>query len=164
LQRRGSSNATVDDIAAAAGVAKGTVYSITTQTRHLLRGAQIWHRADVLMLGSACSRVDARREAANVDLRQARVFRRNRTSSNLLFEVGNICIHPGTIDNEFKTPYLEQAKVGTILKEGARKRVFRSLRAEQNGLAISDIVRGGSRNDRLAGRSRRTARWISSST
>ena len=57
-------------------------------------------------------------------------------------ELGNLCIHPGTIDNEFKMLYLESAKVvESILKEGARKKVIRSVRTEQAAFAISDIIR-----------------------
>src|SRR5207248_5073379 len=58
-------------------------------------------------------------------------------------ELGNICLHPGAIDNEFKALYLEQAKVvESILKEGARKKVLRNVRAEQTAFAVSDIIRG----------------------
>src|SRR5262249_40398101 len=58
-------------------------------------------------------------------------------------ELGNICIHPSTIDNDFKRFYLEQAKVvESILKEGARKKAVRAVRTEQTAFAISDIVRG----------------------
>jgi hypothetical protein len=58
-------------------------------------------------------------------------------------ELGNLCIHPGTIDSEFKALYLQQAKVlEAILKEGARKKILRPLRTEQTAFAISDIIRG----------------------
>ena len=71
-------------------------------------------------------------------------FDENRDFFKIFYsELGNICIHPGAIDSEFKALYLEQARlVESILKEGARKKVVRNLRSEQAAFAISDIIRG----------------------
>src|SRR6266550_4361663 len=110
--KKGFSDATVDDIANAAGVAKGTVYLYYSSKRELYFAA--------LKFGIE------QMHAALAD--KLAYFDENRDFFKIYYsELGNICLHPGAIDNEFKTLYLEQAKVVEgILKEGARKKVLRS--------------------------------------
>jgi AcrR family transcriptional regulator len=144
--KKGFSDATVDDIAAVAGVAKGTVYLYYESKREiyfaaLKFGIQQMHSMLEEKLAAVTTPEEKLRTLISVKLEY---FDENRDFFKLYYsELGNICIHPGTIDNEFKTLYLEQAKVvESILREGARKKVFRSVRAEQAAFAISDIVRG----------------------
>jgi AcrR family transcriptional regulator len=144
--KKGFSNATVDDIAAAAGVAKGTVYLYYESKRDiyfaaLKFGIEQMHSMLRQRLNAVSSPEEKLRTLISVKLEY---FDENRDFFKIYYsELGNICIHPGTIDNEFKTLYLEQAKVvESILKEGARKKVLRPVRAEQTAFAISDIVRG----------------------
>jgi AcrR family transcriptional regulator len=142
----GFSRATVDDIASAAGVAKGTVYLYYQSKRDIYFAAlkfgieQMYSRLDE-ELKKVSSPEQKLRTLIGVKLAY---FDDNRDFFKIYYsELGNICIHPGTIDSEFKALYLEQAKVvESILKEGARKKVIRPVRAEQAAFAISDIIRG----------------------
>jgi AcrR family transcriptional regulator len=143
---RGFNQATVDDIASAAGVAKGTVYLYYQSKR------EIYFAALRFGLEQMYSKLDEELKKAATPQEKLRTliavklgyFDDNRDFFKIYYsELGNICIHPGTIDNEFKTLYLEQAKVvESILKEGARKKVILPVRAEQAAFAISDIIRG----------------------
>src|SRR5436190_16582209 len=144
--KKGFSDATVDDIANAAGVAKGTVYLYYRSKRELYFaalkfGIEQMHTALVEELKGVSTPEDKLRALIGVKLAY---FDENRDFFKIFYsELGNICIHPGAIDNEFKALYLEQARlVESILKEGARKKVVRNLRSEQAAFAISDIIRG----------------------
>ena len=144
--KKGFSNATVDDIASAAGVAKGTVYLYYESKRDIYFAALkfgIEQMYSVLEeeLKSVSTPEDKLRALIGVKLAY---FDDNRDFFKIYYsELGNICIHPGTIDSDLKALYLEQAKVvESILKEGARKRVLRAVRTEQTAFAISDVIRG----------------------
>jgi AcrR family transcriptional regulator len=144
--QKGFNLATVDDVAAAAGVAKGTVYLYYESKRDIYFAALkfgLERMYSVLdeKLKNAATPEDKLRTFIAVKLAY---FDDNRDFFKIYYsEIGNICIHPGTIDSEFQALYLEQAKViESILKEGARKKVLRSVRADQAAFAISDIIRG----------------------
>jgi AcrR family transcriptional regulator len=144
--KKGFNDATVDDIAAAAGVAKGTVYLYYRSKREvyfaaLKFGIEQMHSVLDEKLQHATTPEDKLRTLIGVKLAY---FDENRDFFKIYYsELGNLCIHPGAIDNEFRTLYLDQAKiVEGILKDGARKKVLRSLHAEQSAFAISDIIRG----------------------
>jgi AcrR family transcriptional regulator len=142
----GFSQATVDDIASAAGVAKGTVYLYYQSKR------EIYFAALKFGLEQMYAKLDEELKKASTPQEKLRTligvklayFDDNRDFFKIYYsELGNICIHPGTIDSEFKALYLEQAKVvESILKEGARKKVIGPVRTEQAAFAISDIIRG----------------------
>jgi len=143
---KGFNQATVDDIASAAGVAKGTVYLYYQSKR------EIYFAALKFGLEQMYSRLDEELKKASTPQEKLRTligvklayFDDNRDFFKIYYsELGNICIHPGTIDNEFKALYFEQAKVvESILKEGVRKKVILPVRTEQAAFAISDIIRG----------------------
>src|SRR6185295_3956264 len=144
--QKGFNDATVDDIANAAGVAKGTVYLYYKAKRDvyfaaLKFGIEQMHAALNEELKRAPTPEDKLRALIGVKLAY---FDENRDFFKIYYsELGNICIHPGAIDSEFKALYLEQARViESILKEGARKKVVRGVRAEQAAFAISDVIRG----------------------
>jgi len=144
--KKGFSNATVDDIASAAGVAKGTIYLYYESKRDIYFAALkfgIEQMYSVLeeQLKTVSTPEDKLRTLIGVKLAY---FDDNRDFFKIYYsELGNICIHPGTIDSDLKALYLEQAKVvESILKEGARKRVLRAVRTEQTAFAISDVIRG----------------------
>jgi AcrR family transcriptional regulator len=144
--KKGFSDATVDDIALAAGVAKGTVYLYYSSKREvyfaaLKFGIEQMYAALADQLKRVSTPAEKLRALIGVKLAY---FDENRDFFKIYYsELGNICLHPGAIDSEFKALYLEQAKVVEgILKEGARKKVLRSLRGEQAAFAISDIIRG----------------------
>jgi AcrR family transcriptional regulator len=143
---KGFSQATVDDIASAAGVAKGTVYLYYESKRDIYFAAlkfgieQMYSKLDE-ELKKVSTPEEKLRTLIGVKLAY---FDDNRDFFKIYYsELGNICIHPGTIDSEFKAMYLEQAKVvEAILKEGARKKIIRPVRTEQAAFAISDVIRG----------------------
>jgi AcrR family transcriptional regulator len=144
--KKGFNDATVDDIANAAGVAKGTVYLYYRSKREvyfaaLKFGIEQMYAALVEELKGVSTPEDKLRALISVKLAY---FDENRDFFKIFYsELGNICIHPGAIDSEFKALYLEQARlVESILKEGVRKKAVRNLRSEQAAFAISDIIRG----------------------
>lgn len=144
--QKGFNAATVEDIAAAAGLAKGTVYLYYESKREVYFAALkfgIGQMYSVLnqRLQSASTPEDKLRTLIEVKLTY---FDDNRDFFKIYYsELGNICIHPSAIDNDFKTLYLENAKViEAILKEGARKKAIRGVRSEQAAFAISEIIRG----------------------
>ena len=143
---KGFSAATVDDVAGAAGVAKGTVYLYYESKRDiyfaaLKSGIEQMYALLQEELKKASSTEEKLRTLIGVKLAY---FDDNRDFFKIYYsELGNICIHPVAIDNEFKALYLDQAKVvESILREGARRKVIRAVRPEQTAFAISDIVRG----------------------
>ena len=143
---KGFNDATVDDIANAAGVAKGTVYLYYRSKRDIYFSAlkfgiqQMYAALDEQLKAESTTEGKLR---ALIAVKLA-YFDENRDFFKIYYsELGNLCIHPGAIDSEFKTLYLEQARViESILKEGARRKVLRAVRAEQAAFAISDIIRG----------------------
>jgi AcrR family transcriptional regulator len=144
--KNGFSDATVDDIANAAGVAKGTVYLYYRSKREiyfaaLKFGIEQMYDAVVEELKGVSTPQDKLRALISVKLAY---FDENRDFFKIFYsELGKICIHPGAIDSEFRALYLENARlVESILKEGARKKVLRGVRTEQAAFAISDIIRG----------------------
>ena len=143
---KGFSQATVDDIASAAGVAKGTIYLYYESKRDIYFAAlkfgieQMYSKLDE-ELKKVSTPEEKLRTLIGVKLAY---FDDNRDFFKIYYsELGNICIHPGAIDSEFMAMYLDQAKVvEAILKEGARKKIIRPVRTEQTAFAISDVIRG----------------------
>jgi len=143
---KGFSDATMDDIADAAGVAKGTVYLYYSSKRDvyfaaLKFGIRQMYSMLVDKLEAASTTEDKFRSLIAAKLAY---FDANRDFFKIFYsELGRFPSHPGGIDSEFKALYLEQAQlVECILKEGARKKVLRSVRPEQTAFAISDVIRG----------------------
>ena len=142
----GFNDATMDDIADAAGVAKGTVYLYYSSKRDvyfaaLKFGIRQMYSMLVDKLEAASTTEDKFRTLIAAKLAY---FDANRDFFKIFYsELGRFPSHPGGIDSEFKALYLEQAQlVECILKEGARKKVLRSVRPEQAAFAISDVIRG----------------------
>jgi AcrR family transcriptional regulator len=144
---RGFHEATVEDIAEAAGVAKGTVYLYYESKRDIYFAALKFGIAQMYSsLLQELKKVSTPEEKLKALIAAKLVyFDENRDFFKIYYsELGNIpSAHPGGIDSEFKALYQEQARlVESILKEGARKKVIRNLRTEQAAFAISDILRG----------------------
>src|SRR5690242_4580128 len=124
---KGLNDTTVDDIAGAAGVAKGTIYLYYESKRDIYFAAlkfgisQMYAILDE-QLKQVSTPEDKLRTLIAVKLAYCDD---NRDFFKIYYsELGNLCIHPGTIDSEFKALYLQQAKVlEAILKEGARKKI-----------------------------------------
>jgi AcrR family transcriptional regulator len=144
---RGFHDATVEDIAEAAGVAKGTVYLYYESKRDVYFAALKFGIAEMYsLLLHELERASTPQEKLKALIAaKLSYFDENRDFFKIYYsELGNIpSAHPGGIDKEFKALYQDQARlVETILKEGMRKKVVRSLRTEQAAFAISDIIRG----------------------
>ena len=145
--KKGFHEATVDDIAETAGVAKGTVYLYYASKRDLYFAALKFGIAQMysLLLDELKQVSTPEKKLRVLIATKLAYFDENRDFFKIYYsELGNIpTTHPAGIDNEFKSLYQEQARlVETILKEGARKKVIRNLRTEQTAFAISDILRG----------------------
>ena len=144
--RKGFHDATVDEIAETAGVAKGTVYLYYPSKRDIYFAAL---KFDIGQMYSILIE-DIKRESSTEGKLKALIaakltyFDANRDFFKIYYsELGNFPTHPAGIDSELKSLYLDQARlVESILKEGVRKKVIRALRTEQAALAISDIIRG----------------------
>ena len=145
--KRGFHEATVDDIADAAGVAKGTVYLYYQSKRDVYFAALKFGIAQMYsLLVQELKKVSTPEEKLKALIAsKLAYFDENRDFFKIYYsELGNIpSAHPGGIDSELKALYQEQARlVEAILKEGVRKKVLRNLRTEQTAFAISDIIRG----------------------
>ena len=144
--KKGFHDATVDDVANAAGLAKGTVYLYYRSKQDVYLAALKFGIGQ--MYSALVEEVNkvATTEAKLKALIAAKLayFDENRDFFKIYYsELGRIPTHPAGIDSEFKALYLEQARlVESILKEGIRKKAIRSLRTEQTAFAISDIIRG----------------------
>lgn len=143
---KGVHGATVDEIADAAGVAKGTVYLYYRSKQDLYLAAL---KFGIAQMSSII--VEEIRKASTVEEKlkaliaaKLAYFDDNRDFFKIYYsELGRIPMHPGAIDSEFKALSVEQARlVESILREGARKKDIRSLRYEQVAFAISDMIRG----------------------
>ena len=144
---RGFHEATVDDIAEAAGVAKGTVYLYYQSKRDVYFAALKFGISQMYALLLQETKKVSTPEEKLKALIAAKLayFDENRDFFKIYYsELGNIpSTHPCGIDTEYKALYQEQARlVEAILKEGARKKAVRNLRTEQAAFAISDIIRG----------------------
>ena len=144
--KKGFHDATVDDIANAAGVAKGTVYLYYRSKQEVYIAAL---KFGISQMYSALIEEVARYSTAEEKLKaliaaKLAYFDENSDFFKIyLSELGKLHTHPGTIDSEFKALYFEQARlIEAILKEGIRKKAIRSLRPDQTAFAISDIIRG----------------------
>src|SRR3989442_12584793 len=146
--KKGFHDATVDDIADTAGVAKGTVYLYYESKRDVYFAALKFGIGQMYsLLLDELNKITTPEEklkaliAANLEY-----FDENRDFFKIYYsELGNIpTTHPAGMDNEFQLLSQEQARlVEAILKEGSRKKAIRSLRTEQAAFAISEIIRGG---------------------
>src|SRR5882672_9738631 len=126
--KRGFHEATVDDIAEAAGVAKGTIYLYYQSKRDGYFAALKFGIAQMYSLVvQELKKVSTPEEKLRALIAsKLAYFDENRDFFRIYYsELGNIpSAHPGGIDNELKALYQEQARlVEAILKEGVRKKV-----------------------------------------
>ena len=145
--QKGFHEATVDDIAEAVGVAKGTVYLYYASKRDVYFAALKFGIAEMYssLLQEVQKASTPEEKLRALIAAKLAYFDENRDFFKIYYsELGNIpSAHPSGIDSEFKSLYQEQARlVEAILREGARKKVVRNLRTEQAAFAISDVIRG----------------------
>ncbi len=137
---------TVEDIAAAAGVAKGTVY-LYYKSKHDVYWAAL-ERGITELLHEIQTRLEA--EAAPEDKVRAfiaikiRYFETNRDFFRIYFsELGSGFSHPTQMPPQFEQMYLQQARIlEAALQQGIQQNVIREIRTDTAAVAISDLIRG----------------------
>ncbi len=145
--KKGFHDATVDEIAAAVGLAKGTLYLYYKSKREIYVEALKFGLASLTK--ELTRQVDA---ASSVEeklrtLIAARLgyFEANRDFFKIYYyELGQIPLAPPTkSEKAFLDLYFEQAKlIESVLKEGIRQKVLRTINTEMISFAIADLVRG----------------------
>ena len=143
---KGFYDATIDDVAGAAGVAKGTVY-LYYRCKSDLYWATL-KRGVVEMLEKTNSSMQAAgstkaKISAFIETK-IRYFDENRDFFKIYYrEFGNALTHPVQIRNDFTKLYLQQSRMlEAVLEKGLRRKEIRRLRAGTAALAIADLTRG----------------------
>lgn len=137
---------TVEDIAAAAGVAKGTVY-LYYKSKHDVYWAAL-ERGITELLHEIQTRLEA--EASPEDKVRAfiaikiRYFEMNRDFFRIYFsELGSGFSHPTQMPPQFEQMYLQQARIlEAVLQQGIQDKAIREIRTDTAAVAISDLIRG----------------------
>ncbi|HEV2247705.1 MAG TPA: TetR/AcrR family transcriptional regulator [Terriglobia bacterium] len=137
---------TVEDIAAAAGVAKGTVY-LYYKSKHDVYWAAL-ERGITELLHEIQTRLEA--EASPEDKVRAfiaikiRYFEMNRDFFRIYFsELGSGFSHRTQMPPQFEQMYLQQARIlEAVLQQGIQDKAIREIRTDTAAVAISDLIRG----------------------
>ncbi|HET6370871.1 MAG TPA: TetR/AcrR family transcriptional regulator, partial [Nitrospiria bacterium] len=143
---KGFQSATVDDIADAAGVAKGTVYLYYRSKREIYWAAL--ERGVLDLFEETRKNVESARtpEAKLHAFVATKIayFDRHRDFFKIYFsEFGSALTQPAHIYKHFEGLYLRYAGLLTsILQEGIKRKVIRNARPEMAAHAISDVIRG----------------------
>jgi AcrR family transcriptional regulator len=142
--RRGFARATVDEIAEAAGVAKGTVYLYFPSKREiyldvLRRGLVLLTEETVRNVVAAEAPADKIRAFIETRLRRAE---QNRDMIRIYHsEFGHI--DPAHVNKEFKDLYLDQVRtLEGVLAEAAARGLIRPLCARAAAFTLHDMVHG----------------------
>jgi AcrR family transcriptional regulator len=146
FSKKGFNGTTVDDIAEAAGVAKGTVYLYFRSKREVYLAAL---RQGIVRLNEETRRRVAAPEAIQAKIRafigtRVKYFEGNRDFFKIYHsEFGNILTHPAHIHKDFKELYCQQARMlEAVLREAAKQGAIRCARADSTALIIYDMTRG----------------------
>ena len=144
--RRGFDEASVDDIARAAGLAKGTLYLYYRSKRDLYWAAL---RDGLLALGEELERRVAAAQGIDAKIRafvetKVRYFEEHRDFVRIYYaEFGNAVAHPCVPPQGFHDLYRQQMKVLTVaLRAAVRQGVVPPLSVEPAAGAIFDLTRG----------------------
>lgn len=142
--RKGFNNATVDEIAEAAGVAKGTVYLYFESKR------EIYLEALRQGFAAAMEEIERNMEAAPTAAEKIRAFMNTRVQyaeQNRDFvaifhaEFGNL--RAACLNKEFRSLYLRQAKaLGEVIRHAVEQGEIRPVRAEATGFVLYEMTRG----------------------
>ena len=142
---KGFSGSRVDDIAARARVAKGTVYLYYPSKREIywaaLRlGIMALHEETARRM-SAASTVEEKIRAF-IALRMT-YFDENRDFFKIYFsEMGNALTHPAYVNKQFKELYIEGAKtLEPILEDAMKKGAIRTVRPDAASFGIFELTR-----------------------
>jgi AcrR family transcriptional regulator len=143
---KGFHAATVDDIASAAGVAKGTVYLYYRSKQEVYWGA-LEHGITELHNGIqarlAAEETPENKVRAFIEIK-IRYFELNRDFFRIYFsELGSGFSHPAQMPPQFEQMYLRQARMlEAILQQGVESGSIRQIRTDTAAVAISDLIRG----------------------
>jgi AcrR family transcriptional regulator len=143
---KGFHDATLDDVAEAARIAKGTIYLYYPSKQDLYWAAL---RAGIVAMVEEAARQMAAGSTAAEKIRafiasKIHYFEARKDFFKVYFaEFGNALTHPAEMQREFKQLYLRQAQVlAEVIAEGVRRKELRPLRPQSSALAIADLTRG----------------------
>jgi TetR/AcrR family fatty acid metabolism transcriptional regulator len=143
---KGFHEATVDEVAEDAGVAKGTVYLYYRSKRDLYWAA--------LKHGISSMHEETRRRMEGEDTIEGKLhafiatkinyFEVNRDFFRIYHaEFGDALLHPAHVNGDFAELYLRQARMlEAVLRQAIRRRLVRNIRADSASFMISDLTRG----------------------
>lgn len=142
--RKGFDGATVEEIAAAAGLAKGTVYLYFRSKR------EIYLAALKQGLAGLIEETNRNLDAAPTASEKIRAFiatriryaEENRDFISIYHaEFGNLA--PGTVNKAFRALYLQQAKIlEAMLHEACARGQIRSIRPDSAAFTVYEMTRG----------------------
>jgi AcrR family transcriptional regulator len=145
FSERGFHNATMEEIAQLAGVAKGTIYLYYPSKR-----AAYWAALEqgILAMLEATRRSMEAAETVEAKIRtfiECRISycEQNRDFFKIYYsEFGHSLTHPARLRKQFGELYLQQAQIlKGVLEEGIRNQEIRPVPAEAAALAICDLTR-----------------------
>lgn len=143
---KGFHEATVDDIAAAAGVAKGTVYLYYRSKREIYVAAlEHGMRALYREIKQAMDAEEtiAGKIQAFIAIKMAYFARHHDFFKIYYQEFGNTLIHPAALHKHFKDLYVQQARMlESVFQDASKRKALRNVRPEAAAFAISDLTRG----------------------
>jgi len=144
--KKGFSQATVDEIAHTAGVAKGTVYLYFPSKRTIYLAA-LQHGIEALHQRTGERLAQAPTLAAKIRAfveTRVEYFDENRDFFKIYYsELGNIFMAPHRLSKELNQLYSRQARVlEALLAEGVRRGEIRAVPPGPTAFAIYDLTRG----------------------
>ena len=137
---------TVEDIAAAAGVAKGTVY-LYYKSKHDVYWAAL-ERGITELQSEIQTRLEAQQtpedKVRTFIAIKIRYFETNRDFFRIYFsELGSGLSHPAQMPAQIEQMYLQQARIlEAVLQQGIQEKTIRETRTDTAAVAISDLIRG----------------------
>ncbi len=144
--KKGFHAATVEEIAAAAGVAKGTVYLYYKSKQEVYWGALehgITELHNEIQTRLAAEETPEDKVRAFIAIK-IRYFETNRDFFRIYFsELGSGFSHPAQMPPRFEDMYLEQARLlEAALRQGIEGGAIREIRTDTAAVSISDLIRG----------------------
>lgn len=144
FSKKGFHDATIDDVAEAAEVAKGTVYLYYKSKKDLYlealrHGIESLNRELEVQAAQAGTCMEKLRILAATKME---FFEQNRDFFNIYYsELGKLPSHPAGLDL-VKDLYFAQAKIfARLLQDGIRRREIRKVNVEKTAFAIADLTR-----------------------
>jgi AcrR family transcriptional regulator len=143
---KGFHDATIDDVAKAADVAKGTVYLYYRSKKDLYRAAL--KRGIIEMLEKTQANAEAAKSTQAKILAYVETkisyFDLHRDFFRIYYsEFGNVLTHPVEAHKDFTSLYRRQLRMlEAVLVQGLRRKEIRCTRADAAALAIAELTRG----------------------